>query len=179
MSSSTATVFIHATNAPSVTIPAAAAATSTSPPIVELARLTGHALSLSFSYTARGSMTLARYILFPLPLLSAPLLYLLAPVLVLSRVLLDIFVFAPFTIFSVLARNIYPIYVFVGVACICAAFVGYLARAISIGLTYAIFASRSPPPSETPEPAISREKSTPRSPQKMRSRKRVSIKEER
>ncbi|KAI0663778.1 hypothetical protein C8Q70DRAFT_378169 [Cubamyces menziesii] len=178
MSSSTATVFIHATNAPSVAIPAASA-TSTSPPIVELARLTGHALSLSFSYTAHGSVTLLRYILLPLPLLSTPLLYLLAPVFVLSQVLLDVFIFTPFTIVSVLVRNIYPVYVFVGAACICAAFVGYLARAITVGLTYAIFAPRSAPPLEEPEPTISREKGTTKNAQKARSRKRVSIKEER
>ncbi|KAI0325441.1 hypothetical protein GY45DRAFT_241844 [Cubamyces sp. BRFM 1775] len=178
MSSPTATVFIHATNAPSVAIPATSA-TSTSPPIVELARLTGHALSLSFSYTVRGLATSARYLLLPLPLLSTPLLYLLAPVLVLSQVLLDILVFTPYTIFTVLARNIYPIYVFVGIACICAMFVGYLARAISVGLTYAIFAPRSTPLPEAPESAVSREPSTPRSPQKTRIRKRVSIKEKR
>ncbi|KAI9066323.1 hypothetical protein FKP32DRAFT_1610196 [Trametes sanguinea] len=156
----------------------AASPTSTSPPIVELARVAGHAVSLSFSYLSRGLSLITRSLLVPLPLLYNPVLYLLGPVIVLSQVLLDVFVFTPYGLVAALARNVYPIYVFVGAALICAALVGYLARMISVGLTYAIFASRSPSvskPQETARDLPYLRDATP----KTRIRKRVSIKEER
>ncbi|OSC99884.1 hypothetical protein PYCCODRAFT_1460490 [Trametes coccinea BRFM310] len=178
MSSPTATVFIQAAHTAQAAIPAASPA-STSPPIVELARVAGHAVSLSLSYLSRGLSVLARSLLVPLPLLYTPLLYLLGPVIAFAQVLLDIFVFAPYAIVAFVARNVYPIYVFVGAALICAALVGYLARMISVGLTYAIFAPRSPPPAfkhqETAREMPYLRDATP----KTRMRKRVSIKEER
>ncbi|KAI0636083.1 hypothetical protein C8Q77DRAFT_613658 [Trametes polyzona] len=146
MSSPPATVYDHATPALG---PITAAATPTSPPIVQFARVASHALALSFTYLLRASSVLTQYSLTPLSLLYTPALYLLSPIIVLSQILVDIFVLSPYTILASLARNIYPLYVFVGIACICAAFCGYVARMVSIGITYLIFAPRpSVPDSE-------------------------------
>ncbi|KAI0349748.1 hypothetical protein OH77DRAFT_1172132 [Trametes cingulata] len=175
MSSPTATVYIHAT--PSGSLPVASAA-ATPPPIVEIARVAGHGIALSFSYLSRGSTTAIRYLLSPVSLLYNPLLYLLAPVIVLAQVLLDLLVFTPYSVIITVARNVYPIYVFVGAACICAAFFGFLARMVATSLTYAIFAPR-PPTSTQPPEAVSEKAAMRSAAPKTRLRKRVSIKEER
>ncbi|KAI0368032.1 hypothetical protein BV20DRAFT_969889 [Pilatotrama ljubarskyi] len=175
MSSPTATVYIHTT--PSASLPVASAAT-TPPPIVEIARVAGRGLALSLSYLSRGSIAAVRYLLSPLSLLYIPVLYLLGPVIVLSQVLLDVLVYTPYSIIATVVRNVYPIYVFVGAACICAAFFGFLARLVATSLVYAIFAPRPPSPVDSPEAPPEKVAVRPAAP-KTRLRKRVSIKEER
>lgn len=150
---------------------------SNEPPIVQFAHTAGHVLAISFSYLSRVSATFARLSFSPLSLVYNPIIYLLSPVIVLSQVLLQVFVFSPYNIILSIARNVYPIYVFVGVACICAAFFGYTARMVSIALTYVIFPPR-PPKASSQDPFPEKETST-SSPPKTRLRKRVSIKEER
>ncbi|KAI8982732.1 hypothetical protein BD414DRAFT_418916 [Trametes punicea] len=177
MSSPTATIFIQApSTAPAVI--SAASATSSSPPIVELARVAGNVIALSFSYLSHGLAIVTRSLLVSLPLLYNPVIYLLGPVIVFSQVLLDVFVFTPYAIIVSLLRNVYPIYVFVGAACICAALVGSLARLISIGLVYAIFPPRPKASVKTVEKTLERANPKAATP-KTRLRKRVSIKEER
>ncbi|KAI0775050.1 hypothetical protein BD413DRAFT_444584, partial [Trametes elegans] len=109
------------------------------PPIVQFGRVAGHVLTLTFSYLSRATVLTSRYMHVPLSVLYTPITYLLGPVIVLSQVLLQIFVFSPYALLSSLIRNVYPIYVFVGAACICAATVGYVARLVSTGLVYAFF----------------------------------------
>lgn len=154
-----------------------ASALSNEPPIVQFTRAAGHVLAISFSYLSRASATLARLSFSPLSLVYSPIVYLLSPVIVLSQVLLQVFIFSPYNIVLSIARNVYPIYVFVGVACICAAFFGYTARMVSIALTYVIFPPR-PPKTSSQDPFPEKETPT-SSPPKTRLRKRVSIKEER
>ncbi|CDO75167.1 hypothetical protein BN946_scf184866.g8 [Trametes cinnabarina] len=176
MSSSTATVFIQAAHTAQAAIPAASP-TSTSPPIVEVARVASHLISIASTYILRGLSAIIRSIIVPLPFLYKPLLYLLGPVIVFAQVLLDIFIFTPYGITVTLARNVYPIYVFVGVACLCAGLIGYLARAVAAGLTYAIFSPRSRLPPKKRETTLERNYTQNGTP-KTRLRKRVSIKEE-
>ncbi|KAI0833659.1 hypothetical protein BC628DRAFT_1344751 [Trametes gibbosa] len=168
MSSPTETVY-------GATSSADVSAVSNSPPIIHFARIAGHALALSFSYLSRFSATLASHLLVPFALAYVPIHYLLSPAIVLVQVLLELFVFAPYAILAAAVRNIYPIYVFVGVACICSAFLGYVARLISKGLTYAVYTPRpkvavsaDPPPDAAPANAVT---------SKMRVRKRVSYQE--
>ncbi|KAI0648953.1 hypothetical protein C8Q79DRAFT_948045 [Trametes meyenii] len=172
MSSPTAAVYVLATSSAE----SIASVTSNPPPIVEFARVAGHILTLSFSYLSRGVVTLTRSLSTPLALLYTPVLYLLAPAIVLSQILLEIFVFTPCAIVASLTRNIYPIYVFVGAACICSALLGSAARIVASALAYALFAPRTPP---TPKDET-REKEASKPPvPKTRLKKRVSIREER
>ena len=153
-----------------------------SPPIVDLARLVGHFVAASYGIVSRTTVAVALTLLAPISLLYGPIAYLLAPVIVLSQVLLDVFLFTPYAIITSVARNVYPIYVFVGSAVICALILGGVARVVSTGIQRALFAPRSASleMEPEPEPKIVKEKSankpsTPRT----RLRKRVSIKEER
>lgn len=172
---------------------------ATSPPIVALARILGHFLSTSYALLSRTTLTVALALLAPLSVLYNPISYLLAPVFVLASVLLDVLVFTPYAVFVAVARSVYPLYVFVGSAVLCALLVGFLARALSAGITRALFGTPNSPteaeddkeedmrgrkgsgPRGAPVRAESREKSALRTPgtSKTRLRKRVSIQEER
>ncbi|KAI0709950.1 hypothetical protein C8Q76DRAFT_740526 [Earliella scabrosa] len=162
-----------------------AAAAAPSPPIVELAKFLGHVLNRSYALISRTTIGVLLSLLAPISFLYSPVAYLLAPVFVLTRVLLDVFVFTPYAIVVSVAHNLYPIYVFVGSAVLCAIVLGFFARAVSTGIVRAIFAPRKPRqdvemeedvPGSATEP---REKSAmkPAGP-KTRVRKRVSIKED-
>ena len=166
-------------------------------PIVELARFLARGLrassSLLSTLLSRTTATLALSLLAPLALLARPLAYLLAPVLLLARVLLDVCVRGPYAFAAALARDVHPLYAFVGAACICAAAVGFAARVVAAALAHALVAPRpsrarrTEPefPDELPaSPVVSgeprSEKSAIRtSSGKPRVKKRVSIKEER
>ena len=82
-------------------------------------------------------------------LLYYPLNYLFAPVIILAQVLFDLLVFTPYAIVLSVARDVYPIYVFVGATCLCALGVGYFARALSTVITRTFFTPR--PQEKLPE----------------------------
>ncbi|RPD61053.1 hypothetical protein L226DRAFT_612780 [Lentinus tigrinus ALCF2SS1-7] len=155
---------------------------ATSPPIVELAKLVGHFVAASYGVLSRTTVAVALTLLAPVSLLYGPIAYIFAPVIVLSRVLLDVFVLTPYAIITSVARNVYPIYVFVGSAVICALVLGMLARVVSAGLQKVLFGPR-PALEMEPEAEVlveSKEKSAIKpATLKTRLRKRVSIKEER
>ncbi|TBU46803.1 hypothetical protein BD309DRAFT_568459 [Dichomitus squalens] len=167
-------------------IPAAIAA---SPPIVDIIRFLSSASTASFGVISRTTLAVIFTLLAPISLLLTPISYLLSPVFVLVQVLLDVFVFAPYAVTAAIARNVYPIYVLVGVAVICALVVGFTARIITSSILHAIFAPRAKPKAavkelqperDAPPPPEPREKSAFRTGvPKTRVRKRVSIKEER
>ena len=154
-------------------------------PIVELARFLGQALSLSYSLFSRSTVAVIRSLAVPLAVLFRPIIYLLAPVIVLTQVVLDIFVFTPYAIALSIARNVYPLYVFVGAAAICALAVGLVARMLSTGLVHTLFVPSRPRkakdlPEERPVSVEPRSaKSAIKAGSKPRIKKRVSIKEER
>jgi hypothetical protein len=70
--------------------------------------------------------------LFPFPIL----LYILAPVIVFVQLLFDLVVTTPYRVISYLSDAFYPVYVFVGVACITGALVGLGGRLFIIGTVY-------------------------------------------
>ena len=157
---------------------------ASSPPIVEIARFVGQALQKSYGLASRIAITIVRSLIAPITLLYHPVSYLLAPVTVLAQVLLDLFVFTPYAITLSVVRNVYPLYVFVGAACICALLVGFVARAFATALVRALFAprragNRSRDISVSPVEHKSEKSSLKKVPSKTRLRKRVSIKEER
>ena len=88
-----------------------AAVIAASPPIVDFARLVGHFVAASYGIVSRTTVAVALTLLAPISLLYGPIAYLLAPVIVLSQVLLDVFLFTPYAIITSVARNVYPIYV--------------------------------------------------------------------
>ena len=162
-----------------------AAVIAASPPIVDFARLVGHFVAASYGIVSRTTVAVALPLLAPISLLYGPIAYLLAPVIVLSQVLLDVFLSAPYAIITSVARNVYPLYVFVGSAVICALILGGVARVVSAAIQHALFAPSSAglETESEPEPKVpvdAREKSAPKpATPKTRLRKRVSIKEER
>ncbi|KAI0749607.1 hypothetical protein C8Q80DRAFT_634853 [Daedaleopsis nitida] len=158
---------------------------ATSPPIVELAQLVARIFAASYTLVSRTTIAVLLSLLAPISLLYSPIAYLLAPVFVFTSVILDVFVFTPYAIVVAVARNVYPIYVFVGCAAICAALIGFSARMLSEGIKRMLFGPRRPreeqgddapvPASEPKEKSAMKSSTAP----KTRVRKRVSIKEER
>jgi len=55
-------------------------------------------------------------------------IYLLSPFIISSQVLLDLFVVFPYRAVSYLSQALYPIYAFLGVACLSGAIIGFGAR---------------------------------------------------
>ena len=172
------------------------AAAARSPPIVELARFLTRALTLSYGVLSRTTVTLIFSLLAPLSLIFTPISYLLSPVFILIQVLLDVFVFTPYSIIAAIARNFYPLYVFFGSAVISALVLGFAARTVASVIVRVLFAPRSKakpsevsvpepqPEREAPPPPEFREKEKEKGPSratvsKTRTRKRVSIREER
>lgn len=165
-----------------------AAPVAPSPPIVELLKLTGHILSGSYTLISRTTVGLLLSLLAPLSLLYSPIAYLLAPVVVLVQVLVDILVLTPYAIVASVARNVYPIYVFVGATALCTVAIGFAARLVATFVMHLLFAPPQRPRGtnrEEEEVQFSavepKEKSAMRqaTTSKTRVRKRVSIKEER
>ncbi|OBZ72271.1 hypothetical protein A0H81_07698 [Grifola frondosa] len=134
--SSTATVYISSTT--SQVIPP-----SNDPPIVEFARILGHTTSVAFSFFSSLSVFLARIFATPLRACLQLALYSLAPVTLLLRIVFDALVLKPRSLLLALIDNLYPLYVFVGVACICAAFIGLSARICVNVLRYFVVPPKS------------------------------------
>ncbi|KAG7099833.1 hypothetical protein E1B28_001641 [Marasmius oreades] len=90
------------------------------------------------SFLWRSFLLISGVLLYPITYLSAlkvPLLapisiflYVFAPFLVFTRIILDLFVFTPYSTFVYLVDAIYPVYVFCGVACITGVLMGTLGR---------------------------------------------------
>jgi hypothetical protein len=83
-------------------------------------------------------------------ILTIPI-YLLSPVIISSKIVLDLFVVFPYRAVSYVAQAIYPIYAFLGVACLSGAIIGFGARQLVslvgwgiLGETHGTRRSRSP-----------------------------------
>lgn len=110
------------------------------PPSPPLARIlpylstASHGLIASLAATLRAVVYLTKTLSYPILLLS-PLpiiLYLLAPLIVFLQILVEVAILSPFKVFMYLADALYPLYVFVGVACITGALVGYVCRFVAL-----------------------------------------------
>ncbi|GJE96207.1 hypothetical protein PsYK624_124010 [Phanerochaete sordida] len=154
-------------------------ANTTTPPIVYFFQLALNIASAAWSATLvfiSSGWSLFKAILTPaaslLSAFSTPLLYILAPVIVLARILLEVLVLAPYYLITGVAREVYPLYVFVGAACLWAAFVGLCARGATHYMQLAIFGSEN---LVSVREVASGAKPEPRKP---KAAKKVSIKEE-
>ncbi|KAJ7775368.1 hypothetical protein B0H16DRAFT_42886 [Mycena metata] len=127
------------------------AQTAANPPA--LARALPYAQSIaSFTFSSLVSLSRAilsalafvvlRIVAHPFPLL----LYILAPGLVFVHIFLDVFVYFPYRAILYVADAIYPVYVFLGVACVAGALIGLSGRLAVLGATHVLLASNSAPP---------------------------------
>ena len=139
-------------------------------PIVRIFRFLVKSVSVALPYTLW-------FIRFTIPKLAAPISfllrvisYLLSPVYHFVTALLNVFVVAPYNAMLHLAYDLYPFYVFVVVACLWSAVMGWIARFIVAQLQSSFWSND---PTEFPPT----KPSTPTGPSK--GRKRVSFKRER
>jgi hypothetical protein len=109
---------------------------SDSPAIAQLVPLLSRASSAVVStaqFTGRTLLSVLSAIvaLSPHPLI----LHVLAPLIISVQILLDFLVFTPISIVRAVAIALYPIYVFVGVACIAGLVMGTAGRMLAQSLT--------------------------------------------
>ncbi|KAF8497608.1 hypothetical protein F5888DRAFT_301686 [Russula emetica] len=126
-----------------------------SPPISAILPLVSSAFSTSLSALSHV-VSLFNTIFFSLlyyPFLAIiPIpIYLLSPVIITSKILLDLFVVLPYRALLYISQALYPIYAFVGVACLSGAIVGFGGRQLVslvgwgiLGDTQSTGRSRSP-----------------------------------
>ncbi|EED78104.1 predicted protein [Postia placenta Mad-698-R] len=131
-----------------------------SPPIVALLRVVSSWSTIVLSSVLRAVASLARAGAIPLSALAIALyyalLYVLAPAIVFCDIVLDVFVRTPYAIVTSVLANVYPLYVFVGASCICAACIGLAARMCTNVVKSALFPPTRP---AGPAPAKMRKRS--------------------
>lgn len=90
--------------------------------------------------TIRTSFQLVTYIpkLVPWSSLISPLSYVFAPLTTFISILLTITVFTPYHLITWLLENVYPVYVFCGVACITGGILGLSGRLVSLSIIRAV-----------------------------------------
>ncbi|KAI0251853.1 hypothetical protein BJV78DRAFT_393598 [Lactifluus subvellereus] len=114
--------------------PAVAAATpprgQPPPPISSLVPLVISAGSWALSCTAALFKIVSLYLLSPILVVIPVIFYLLSPILISSQLLLNLFVLLPYRAAVYISQAVYPIYAFVGVACLSGAIIGMGARQI-------------------------------------------------
>ncbi|KAH8100119.1 hypothetical protein BXZ70DRAFT_1008627 [Cristinia sonorae] len=157
----------------------ATVANDAQPPIVYFLQLLQQFLSATFALTGyiaptvRGILSI---LLKPISTASTPVIYLFAPVFVLTNILFEVFVLTPYYVLAYVLHAVYPLYVLVGTAFICACAVGLGARLVIYGAKLLLLepqSEKSQPPSirvTQPDEDMKPRRKVP---------KRVSIKEER
>ena len=116
--------------------------TSPQPPIVYVAQLIGRILSAflsTFSFLPKIFVLALQVLLFPLTAISAPFLYVVSPVVVLTSILFEVSILTPYRLFTYIANALYPVYVLAGTAILTAAFVGLTWRFISSSIMSFLF----------------------------------------
>jgi hypothetical protein len=105
----------------------------TSPPISSILPLVSTAFTTSLSALSHA-VWLFNIVFFSLlyPFLAIiPIpIYLLSPVIITSKVLLDLFVVLPYRAVVYVSQALYPLYAFLGVACLSGAIIGFGARQV-------------------------------------------------
>ncbi|KAI9513400.1 hypothetical protein F5148DRAFT_3580 [Russula earlei] len=118
---------------PAVARTAAPSRAQTAPPILSLLPLVTVAISAGFtalSYLVRLLHGVFLTLLSPFLVVVPITIYLFSPIIVSSKVLLDLFVVLPYRVSAYTAQALYPIYTFLGVACLSGAIIGVGARRI-------------------------------------------------
>lgn len=105
----------------------------TSPPISSILPLLSSALSTGFSvisYISGFLRTISHTLLSPFLAIFAVVVYLLSPIIISSQMLFDTLVRMPFRAAVYVLQALYPIYAFLGVACLSGIIFGIGARQI-------------------------------------------------
>jgi hypothetical protein len=89
-------------------------------------------ITTAFSWFLSSIASLRLLLFWPIPIL----LYLFAPVVVFSELVVTVFLFAPYRIILYLLDALYPLYVLAGVACIAGGVLGIAGRELSRLLVY-------------------------------------------
>ncbi|KAJ7257546.1 hypothetical protein B0H12DRAFT_1232576 [Mycena haematopus] len=103
-----------------------------------------HLLSSLFRTVFAAATFLAHPIVLVLPASIALLLYIVAPFLVFSQLVFEIVLHTPYRVIVFLSDAVYPAYVFLGVACITGALLGWTGRSVVLGVA-AVIGPQSPP----------------------------------
>jgi hypothetical protein len=98
------------------------------PPIASLLPLLVSVGSWTFYGATKLYNLVSFYLLSPLFFIISIVLYLLSPILVSTQVILNLFVFGPYRGIVYLAQALYPIYAFIGAACLLGIIFGFGAR---------------------------------------------------
>ncbi|TCD61491.1 hypothetical protein EIP91_008374 [Steccherinum ochraceum] len=149
-------------------------AASSEPPIVYFLHLLQQvfsALLALVSFVARTAVAILNPFLSPVSIF----LYLLSPVFVLTNIILDVFVVTPYRIVAWILHAMYPVYVLVSTAFICACVIGLGARLVIHVAKMVLLRS----PSSIQAPSIQVTEPEEDEKPKKKVQKRVSIKEER
>jgi hypothetical protein len=128
------------------------------PPIASLLPFLVSAGSWTFYCATRLFQILSFFLLSPLFFIVSIVLYLLSPILVSSQVLLNLFVLGPYRGIAYLAQALYPIYAFLGAACLSGVIIGLGARYIVRTLGQALLEEKtqSGPPQRSVSPTRQR-----------------------
>lgn len=118
-----------------------AQAASETPPIAMLLPLFNLALAGS-SLVIHLGIRLLLAAMYPLRVIWSAADALLSPIVIVAQIALDIMLFTPFSIVSMVAVALYPIYVFCAVACIFGTIIGVFGRYISTAILSVL--ARSP-----------------------------------
>lgn len=106
-------------------------ATTSSPPALYFLSLLNR-VSLATPFFLWNSLLYAAHILvYPVRVAAPPVLTILHPLILSTKLVLDAFVFAPYRLLSRLAEALYPVYVFCGVACVLGGVIGVGGRWLS------------------------------------------------
>ncbi|KDQ52941.1 hypothetical protein JAAARDRAFT_39658 [Jaapia argillacea MUCL 33604] len=138
MSTTTTIIAAHSTSGVQPLLGPTPTAGNQPPPIVHILSLLSASFSLIFRVFSYFTYTLLSLLHFsflsPVSFLFKPLLYILSPLTTLIAIIGDTFVFIPYEIIVGVAGWVYPLYVFVGVACLVGAVVGFGGRVVGGGL---------------------------------------------
>lgn len=103
----------------------------TSPPISSVLPLVSSAFSTSLSalsHVVRLFNIIFLSLLYPILAIIPIPIYLLSPLIITSKILLDLFVIVPYRAVVYISQALYPMYAFIGVACLSGAIIGFGGR---------------------------------------------------
>jgi hypothetical protein len=149
----------------------------TSPPISAILPLLSSAFSTGFSaisYISGFLRTISRSLLSPLLAIIAIAVYILAPIIISSQILFDILVRIPFRTAVYVSEALYPIYAFLGVACLFGIMIGVGGRQIVSLVGWGLLGGEGPLTQQSGSPPRTRQRKSSAS----RGKRKVTVKTE-
>ncbi|ETW77443.1 hypothetical protein HETIRDRAFT_327084 [Heterobasidion irregulare TC 32-1] len=148
--------------------PTASQVSGNPPPILEIFNFLSSSSFILWGIAAStfsGLYTATSYLFTPLTLLLPVVIYIVSPITLFLQLVLDGLIIVPFNLSVYILQAIYPLYVFVGVACVSGAVIGFGARHVVSVVGHGLLgrktvkdapASREPDDSRAPVPRSSR-----------------------